>query len=54
MNLIVDKYMNCIEEIINLPTIIEGFYHSVEIGYLSHILEEVIKQSKVEFNYEVE
>ncbi|MGD1701939.1 restriction endonuclease [Dapis sp. BLCC M229] len=53
VNLIVDKYMNCIEEIINLPTIIERFYQSVEIGYLSSILQEVIKQSKIEFNYEV-
>lgn len=53
VNLIVEKYINCIEEIINLPTIIERFYQSVEIGYLSSILEEVIKQSQVEFNYEV-
>ncbi|MEB3342582.1 hypothetical protein [Okeania sp.] len=45
--------MNCIEEIINLPTIIERFYQNVEIGYLSNILEEVIKQSQIEFNYEV-
>ena len=45
--------MTCIEEIINLPILIERFHHAVEIGYLSQILEEIIQQSQVEFNYEV-
>lgn len=53
INLIVEKYMASIEEIINLPILIERFNHAVEIGYLGNILEEVIKQSQVEFNYEV-
>ncbi len=54
INRIVEKYMNSIEEIINLPILIECFQHAVEIGYLGSLLEEVIKQSQVEFNYEAE
>ncbi len=49
---IVDKYMDCIEEIINIPTLNERFNEAVSQGYLNKILEEVVIQSKVEFNYE--
>lgn len=51
---IVDKYMSCIEEIINIPILKNRFDEAVDEGYLSGILEEIIKQSKVEFNYEEE
>ena len=49
---IVSRYMNCIEEIINVPTLLDIFKDTVEQGRLDAILNEVIKQSKVEFNYE--
>jgi hypothetical protein len=49
---IVDKYMDCIEEIINIPTLNERFNDAVKQGYLNKILDEVVIQSKVEFNYE--
>ncbi len=49
---IVRKYMNCVEEIINLPVLKNRFNEAVQEGYLQGILDEVIKQSKVEFNYE--
>lgn len=49
---IVRKYMSCIEEIINLPVLKDRFNEAVKEGYLQQILDEVIKQSKVEFNYE--
>lgn len=48
---IVDKYMNCIEEVINIPILNERFKEAIKIGYLNNILNEVITQSKVEFNY---
>jgi hypothetical protein len=48
---IVDKYMNCIEEVINIPTLNERFKEAIKTGYLKKILDEVIAQSKVEFNY---
>ncbi|MBA7554749.1 hypothetical protein ES705_47380 [subsurface metagenome] len=49
---IVSRYMECIEEIINVPTLIERFKEAIEHGYLGDILNEIIKQSKVEFSYE--
>jgi hypothetical protein len=49
---IVEKYMDCIEEIINIPTLTIRFRDVVRQGYLNKILDEIILQSKVEFNYE--
>lgn len=49
---IVEKYLQCIEEIINIPILIGRFEEAVAQGYLTAILEEIINQSKVEFNYE--
>lgn len=48
---IVDKYMDCIEEIINIPTLNSRLKEAVKLGYLNNILNELITQSKVEFNY---
>ena len=48
---IVQKYMDCIEEVINLPLLKERFNLAMQDGYLQDILDEIIKQSKVEFNY---
>lgn len=49
---IVDKYMDCIEEVINIPTLTTRFNEAVKQGYLNKILDEIVIQSKVEFNYE--
>ena len=54
INAIVSQYMECIEEIINVPIMIERFEQAVAKGYLSNILSEIIKQSRLEFNYEDE
>lgn len=48
---IIERYMDCIEEIINIPTLQERFRIAVSKGYLGQILEEIIIQSKVEFNF---
>ena len=48
---IVDKYMECIEEVINIPTLNQRFSDTIKLGYLNNILNEIITQSKVEFNY---
>lgn len=47
---IVEIYMNCIEEVINIPLLQERFEEAVKRGYLNEILKELILQSKVEFN----
>jgi hypothetical protein len=49
---IVEKYMACIEEVINIPLLQEHFKAGVAQGYLGNIMAEIVKQSKVEFNYE--
>jgi hypothetical protein len=51
---IVEKYMACIEEVINISTLAVRFEDAVKQGYLNQILEEIVLQSKVEFNYEDE
>ncbi len=48
---IVRSYMACIEEIINVPSLKDCFQTAVRQGYLPAILDEIVKQSKVEFNY---
>ncbi len=49
---IVERYMDCIEEIINLPVLQGRFKEAKAQGYLRDILDEIIRQSRVEFNYE--
>jgi len=49
---IVKKYMDCIEEVINIPVLRDRFQLAVKQGYLTEIMDEVIRQSKVEFNIE--
>ena len=44
--------MDCIEEVINIPTLHNRFNEAVKQGYLNNILDEIATQSKVEFNYE--
>ena len=51
---VIDKYMECIEEIINIPRLIECFTDVEKNGYLHDVLNEIIIQSKVEFNYDDE
>lgn len=48
---IVDKYMACIEEVINIPMLNIRFNEAVKQGHLGNILDEIVLQSKVEFNY---
>lgn len=51
VNAIVDKYMDCIEEIINISILNQRFSSTIQLGYLNQVLDEIITQSKVEFNY---
>ena len=51
---IVDVYMDCIEEIINLPELTNRFNQCVEQGSLHQIMSEIILQSRVEFSYDEE
>lgn len=44
--------MACIEEVINIPILQARFKAGVAQGYLKNIMTEIVRQSKVEFNYE--
>ncbi len=48
---IVNSYMDSIEEIINVPYLIESFEKLLNTNVLAEIMNEIIIQSKVEFNY---
>ncbi|WP_288799471.1 hypothetical protein [uncultured Fibrobacter sp.] len=48
---IIDKYLSCIEEIINIPVLTKYFNSVVSKGLIGKVLKEIIIQSKVEFNY---
>lgn len=48
---IVEKYMDCFEELVNIPTLNDRFNIAVKQGYLNQILDEIVTQSKIEFNY---
>lgn len=54
VNKIVGKYMKSIEEIINIPILLDYFDNTIKKGRLNDIIHEIILQSKVEFNYEEE
>src|SRR5436190_23523664 len=51
VNAIVEKYMGCIEEVINIPILNKCFNEAVMKKHLNNILDEIVLQSKVEFNY---
>jgi len=51
---VVKKYMDCIEEIINIDRLKFVLNKVEENNNLSNVLSEIILQSKVEFNYEDE
>jgi hypothetical protein len=43
--------MDSIEEVVNIPQLITYFSETVKMGYLNDILNEILIQSKIEFNY---
>ena len=47
---IVDKYLSCIEDVINILTLIEYFNEISIQGLIKNVLDEIILQSSVEFN----
>jgi hypothetical protein len=47
---VVKRYMDCIEEVINIPVLMERFDSVVKGGGLPDVVSEIVRQSKVEFN----
>lgn len=50
VDVIVDEYMSCIEELINLPKLKTYLDTCLKKGQLGKIVEEIVLQSKVEFH----
>ncbi len=49
---VVSKYVNCIEEIINIDKLLD-FLNEIHLnGDIHEVINEIIIQSKVEFNYQ--
>lgn len=48
---VVDSYMTAIEEIINVKDLVAAFDAVVKSGQLQTVMDEIVIQSKVEFNY---
>lgn len=51
---IIKKYIESVEEIINIPKLIEIFESVLKLGYGAKVIEEIVLQSRVEFNVESE
>jgi hypothetical protein len=48
---VVDAYMEAVEEIINVTDLVAAFDEVVKSGKLQSVMNEIVVQSKVEFNY---
>jgi hypothetical protein len=48
---VVNSYMEAVEEVINVNDLIRHFGEVVKSGHLRAVMEEIVTQSKVEFNY---
>lgn len=49
---VVDRYMSCVEEVINIPKLLELLDAVVKAGKLQEVLDEIVRQSRLEFNFE--
>ncbi len=49
---VVDSYLAAVEEIINVDSLVASFRFVVECGKINEVMDEIVSQSKVEFNYE--
>lgn len=51
---IVTKYMDCIEEIINIPVLLERLQTVENNGLILKVMDEILLQSKIEFYFQEE
>ena len=50
---VVEEYMACIEEIINIPKLMECLKTVIENNQIADVFREIIIQSEVEFNFTI-
>jgi len=51
---IVRKYIECVEEVINIPELMRRFDAVLEGNRGGEVIEEIVLQSRIEFNLESE
>jgi hypothetical protein len=54
VNAIVKRYMESIEEVINIPQLISCFDNVLKLGKGQEVIREIVLQSRLEFNVETE
>lgn len=47
---VVNRYMESIEELINIPILMECFNEVVANGNLKEVIDEIVTQTRLEFN----
>ncbi len=50
IEVVVNSYMQAIEEILTIPNLLEAFDFVVQAGQLQQVMDEIVLQSKLEFN----
>ena len=48
---VVEAYIRAVEEVINVADLVSAFDSVVQSGQLQYVMDEIVAQSKVEFNY---
>ncbi len=48
---VVESYMKAVEEVINVTDLAKAFNDVIKSGQLQEVMDEIVAQSKVEFNY---
>ena len=51
---IIRRYVECVEEVINIPELMRRFDAVLESNRGAEVIEEIVLQSRIEFNVEVE
>jgi len=54
INAVVESYMKAIEEIINIPFLLKCMHKVIKARRIRLVMDEIVVQSKVEFNYQDE
>ncbi|MCS1410632.1 MAG: hypothetical protein M2R45_03827 [Verrucomicrobia subdivision 3 bacterium] len=49
---VVQRYMDCVEEVINIPTLLKRFNEIAVDDRVGPVIDELLLQSRVEFNYD--
>lgn len=49
---VLNHYLECFEEIITIPVLLKMLENNIENGFLEQMVDELIEQCRVEYNFE--